>query len=474
MKHPNLPLALATAALLAGCANPGGITPRAKAITPTAAGMPASTTPAAPLAADWWRALGDPALSALIDRALAEQPNLKVAEARLRRAQALQAAADAAGGPQLGLAADATRQLYTQNGQVPPPLGGTWRTPGTLQLEGGWEIDFFGRNRAALAAATGTVRAAQAEVAAARVMLASQVARTWAQLGRLAQQKAIAERALQQRTELLALTQQRVQAGLETVLELRQAEGALPDARQQIEQIDEQITLTRHALAALSAQAPDALNALPLPQPSLALTLPDTLPADLLARRADITAARWRIEAATQDVAAARAAFYPNVNLRAFVGLSSLGLDRLLKSGSEQAGVGAALHLPIFDAGRLRANLGGRTAELDAAVESYNAAVLDAVREVADQLASLASLARQQQQQAQAQAAAEAAFDIATQRYRAGLATQLAVLNAESAVLAQRRLGAELRARVLDTQLALTRSLGGGFTADAELTRNPA
>jgi outer membrane protein TolC len=124
------------------------------------------------------------------------------------------------------------------------------------------------------------------------------------------------------------------------------------------------------------------------------VSLPEALPADLLGRRADISAARWRIEAATRDVDAARAQFYPNINITAFVGLSSVGLDRVLRSGSEQYGAGPAIHLPIFDAGRLRANLRGKASDLDLAIESYNGTVVDAVHDVADQLGSLQSLER--------------------------------------------------------------------------------
>src|SRR6185295_1180004 len=120
---------------------------------------------------------------------------------------------------------------------------------------------------------------------------------------------------------------------------------------------------TRHTLAALSAQPPNALDAMtPKLNDVQPVPVPAAVPADLLARRADITAARWRIEAATSDMQSAKAQFYPNINLTAFIGLASIGLDRLVRSGSEQFGVGPALHLPIFDAGRLRANLRGKTA----------------------------------------------------------------------------------------------------------------
>jgi outer membrane protein TolC len=154
----------------------------------------------------------------------------------------------------------------------------------------------------------------------------------------------------------------------------------------------------------------------------------------------------------------------------AFAGFSSIGLDRLLQSDSQQWGIGPALRLPIFDGGRLRANLRGKTADLDAAIESYNATVIDAVRDVADQVASMQSVTRQQTEQRAAQQAAESAYAIAVQRYEVGLGNYLNVLSAETAVLAQRRLAVDLSARALDTQVALLRALGGGFQADAATT----
>ena len=471
-------LAVTALALLLGCASPGIQRPPAQPLAGAQLGIEPTAEPAPRLAADWWRGFGDPALDSLVERALAGHPSLQLAQARLLKSQAGLDAASAASGPQLNGTLEATRQRFSANAQVPPPLGGSVRTLATAQLDASWEIDFFGRHRAALDAALGSARAAQADLAAARLLLASSVVRSWVQLGRLGDQRGLAQRAVQQRTELLALLRQREQAGLDTRLDLLQGEAALPEARQQLEQVDEQITLVRHALAALSAQPPEALAALPgqkgpswalpLPLPlPLPLTLPAALPADLLGRRADIAAARWRVEAASGEWQGARALFYPNINLRAFVGLSSFGLDRLLRAGSEQVGVGPALHLPLFDAGRLRANLQAKAAEVDAAVASYNTAVLEAVREVADQLGTLASLARQQQDQALAQAAAEAVHEVAGQRFGAGLGNRLGVLNAEAAVLQQRRLAVELRARLLDTQLLLIRTLGGGYDAGA-------
>ncbi len=462
------PGALAMAALLAGCVSPSGIVPQASLRDAASLGLVAGTQPGPQIATQWWRQFGDEQLNRLVDRALAGNPSLKIAQARLVRAQAVTEVAEAANLPQVTGGLDLTRQRYTENGLYPPPLAGSIRNSGTLQLGTSWELDFFGKNRAALDAALGTARAAQADAEAARLLLASNVARGYFQLVRLGDQLVVARRALAQREEALRLVRDRVNAGLDTQLELRQSEGALPEARQQIEALQEQAELTRNALSALAgepaaAQIGSAPSLVDL-KPFAAAT---TLPADLLGQRPDVAAARWRVEAAGQDVISAKSQFYPNINLVAFAGLSSLGLSRLLDAGSTQWGVSPAVRLPIFDAGRLRANLRGKTADLDAAVESYNATLIEAVHEVADQIASIKSIARQQAEQRDAQTSAEAAYQIAVQRYRAGLGNYLNVLTAETSVLNQRRLAVDLAARALDTQVALIRALGGGWQDSA-------
>jgi NodT family efflux transporter outer membrane factor (OMF) lipoprotein len=430
-------------------------------------GLPAEQEATAALDAQWWREFGDGQLNRLIDVALLSNPSLKIVQIRLTRANVAADVTDAATGPQLSATVDAMRQKFTATGMIPPPLAGSTYETGTAQLTGSWELDFFGKNRSALDAALGNARATQADAAAARTVLASNVARNYFQLLRLNEQLGVARRQLAQREQSLRLVTDRVNAGLDTRLELRQSEGALPEARLQIESLNEQMALTRHALSALLGQPAKTPE---LELPALAaikiMAVATQVPSDLLGRRADIAAARWRVEAATQDVSNARSQFFPNINLVAFAGFSSIGLDRLLGAGSEQWGVGPALRLPLFDGGRLRANLRGKATDLDAAIESYNAAVIEAVRDVADQLASAQSINRQQTQQRAAQVAAESAYAIATQRHEAGLSNMLSVLTAETAVLSQRRLAVDLAARALDIQVALMRALGGGYHAE--------
>ena len=295
--------------------------------------------------------------------------------------------------------------------------------------------------------------------------------RSYIGLARLVAQRDVALRTREQREALRQLTIKRVSAGLDTRVEQVQADGALPDVGTQIEALDEQIALARRQLAVLAGQPADALDSLSPRLDALRLSeRPAALQADLLGRRPDVVAARWRVEATLQDIGAARAQFYPDINLSAFVGLSALGLDNLFDGGSRQYGVTPALHLPIFDGGRLRANLRGKEADRDAAIAQYNGVLADALREVGDALTSEASLQRQRSQQGQALAAAEQAYGIALRRHEAGLGNYLLVLNAESQVLSQRRAQVDLQARQLDTRAALMKALGGGWQATAPLT----
>lgn len=454
---------------LSGCANSSGIASTAKPIDPASVGLDAK--PSVPVVADWWKAFGDPTLDDIIDKAVAGSPSIRVAQARYNSASAGVSGARSADGLHLGAEADITRERLSGQGIFPPPLGGGSYTIGNIGTNASYDFDFFGRNRAAIEAAIGSQRAAQADAQSARIMLATNVARTYVSLGRLFAQRDVAARSLSQRNEILSLIKQRVSGGLDTNVELRQGEESLPETRQQIEQLDEQIALARHALAALTAQPPDTYDQLVVPLNAVqAVPVPAVLPADMLGRRADISAARWRIEAYSAEVRNAKARFYPNINLTAAAGFNAIGLQNVFQAASKQWSVEPAITLPIFDQGALRANLSGRAADLDAAVETYNGLVIDAVHDAADQISSVRAIERQQAEQANAQQAAESAYDLATQRYKAGLGTYLTVLNAESTVLAQRRLAADLKARSIDVQIALIRALGGGYDDAAAQT----
>lgn len=414
----------------------------------------------------WWKAYGDVQLNALIDEALAGSPTLAQAEARLRRAQALANQAKAAELPGVSANGSVERAKQSYNYGIPAdfvPQG--YNNYGRLSLDFGWELDFWGKNRSAVAAATSEAQAAEADAAQARLMLATSIASTYADLARLYAECDVAERSVALRLETESLVRDRVANGLDTRGELRQAEAGAPNARAELAAIDEQIAQTRNGLAALLGAGPDRGQA--IARPSIAslkpFGLPANLAADLIGRRPDVVAAKWRAEAASKRIGQAKAAFYPNVNLAAGIGVQALHLSDVFASGSDIGSVGPAVSLPIFEGGRLRANLRAAEADRDSAVAAYDSAVTQALRDVADVAASERALSTRLAESRAALAANEDGFRIARLRYQGGLSTYQNVLIAELAVLAQRRIVADLETRALTLDVALVRALGGGF-----------
>lgn len=418
----------------------------------------------------WWTAYGDPQLSNLIEEGLSGSPTLAQAEARLRRAQSQAAVARAAELPSVSVNGAISDQKQSYNNGIPPafvPQG--YNTGGRLTLDFNWELDFWGKNRAAVAAATSEARAAQADAAEARLMLSTNIANAYADLARLYAEHDVAERALAVRSETEGLVSKRVDNGLDTQAELRQAQAGPPTARAELAALDEQIAQTRNQLAALLGKGPDRGVSIARPQVATLKTfgLPANLSADLIGRRPDLTAARWRAQAAESRTKEAKAAFYPNINLAAFIGAQALHLDNVFDSGSDIGSVGPALSLPIFEGGRLRAGLRGAQASRDEAVAAYDETLTQALRDVADVAASQRALGVRLSESRAALAANEDAFRIAKLRYDGALSDYQSVLLAEQAVLAQRRIVADLESRAFTLDIALVRALGGGFSAQS-------
>ena len=414
----------------------------------------------------WWQGFGDEQLDQLVEHALEESPNVTIAAKRLEQARANAEAAKAAIYPQINGNASVARQRLSENSFYPPPYGGSYQTLADASVNASWDLDFWGKNRNALKAALSETQARQAEQQAARLMVSTAVVRTYFQLAQAFQQQSLAERALNERKQELKLIQDRLQTGLDTNLELNQGRGSLAAAEVDMESARANVALARHALATLSAENPQALQTLQPALPAMDIqALPADVPVDIIGRRPDLAAARARVDAATSGIAATKAEFYPNINLSAFIGLSSFGLGEFMNFGSRVLGAGPAIHLPIFDAGRLRANLKSKNADLDIAIASYNQTLLEAVQDVADQITSLDTVHKQVQKQEAALQAAEEAYRLANLRYKAGLSPYLNVLSAEDQVLRERSRALGLKARRLDLNIALIKSLGGGYAA---------
>jgi NodT family efflux transporter outer membrane factor (OMF) lipoprotein len=414
----------------------------------------------------WWTAYGDPQLDDLIDEALSGAPSLIQAEARVSQAQAFAKQAGAALLPQVSAqgAISASKQSY--NLGVPRdfvPQG--WNDVGSFAGALDWQLDFFGRNRALLAAAASSAEAARAEAAAARLSLSTAVATAYGDLAKLHADRDAATEAVRVRAESEALIAQRAAHGLETEAALERARAGKAAAEAELEANDEAIGLIRNGIAALLGQGPDRGLAIDRPRPEAirADGLPENLRADLIGRRPDIAAARLTAEAARQRVKAAKADFYPNVNLTAVIGEQSLSVDKLVKSGSMFGAIGPAVSLPIFSAGRIEGAYRGAFADYERAVANYDATVARAFKEVADSAVSARALGARLGKSHEALAASKRAYELMRLRYDRGLATYLDVLSAEDALIANRRSVAELDTRAFILDVALIRALGGGY-----------
>lgn len=419
---------------------------------------------------NYWQAFGDPQLDALVKSALAESPSLALADARIRRANAMTDAAGSALWPQLALNGESIDQRFSENGMVSPTYAGKTRTNNRLALDAGIELDVWGKYRRALEGAKAARTASELEARAARVALAAAVTRAYLEFDRQHRQLALIDQQIGLRQETERLQGVRFKAGLDAEIDRNLQHQGIAQLRSERAQLEERVSLQANALAALAGQGPEAGSRLAAPALSgeLDAHLPSQLPSDLLANRPDLQAARLRVEAAAADVDYSRAQFYPSVNLSAFAGFSAIGLDNLLDPASRIYGIGPTLRLPIFEAGRLRAGLAGKTADYDAAVEQYNANLVDAMREVADQARSLDGAARQGERVKEAQAAADRGVKLVETRMGQGLASRIQLLSARMQRLGQDRADIDVRAHRLDAAVGLARALGGGFTAEQD------
>ena len=415
----------------------------------------------------WWTLYRDPQLDRLIGEGLAGSPDLAAAVARFRTAQGLAQQAGAALLPSVDALASVDYQ--NQSGNLAGRAADGWHATGTAALSFNLDLDLFGKNRAALRAAKKDAGAARFDADEARLLLTTGIASSYADLAALYAQRDNLEAALDIRAQTLKFVQARYDAGLETIDTVRQAAARIPQTKADLAATDEAIMLDKHALAALIGQGPD--RALTIARPAAETLQAQGIPTDasvnLIGRRPDIAAARTRVEAAGERIKEARAAFYPDINIGALVGLQSLGLGSLISSGSQFASVSPAVSLPLFHGGALQGQYRGRRGQYDEAVAQYDGQVVQALRETADTLTSEKQLAERLAQSRSALADYQEALRVARGRYEEGLTDYLTVLTAEESVVNARLQVAQLETRAFTLDVQLVRALGGGFSTRA-------
>jgi NodT family efflux transporter outer membrane factor (OMF) lipoprotein len=417
----------------------------------------------------WWEAYNDPELSRLIDEALKGSPTLVQAEARLRAADA---AAEVARGATLP-SASATAQagMLEQSREIGFPaefakfLPKGFHSSGEVKVSAAYDFDLFGRNRAALAAAVSQAEASRADVAQTRITLSTAVAQAYGELIKVSSQRFGAGETLKNRLETARLVNDRFRIGLETQITARQADAAVHTAEAVVAQKDAEVLVARHRIAALLGQGPDRGLDVTAPMAEMfkPLALPPNLAVDLVGRRPDLVAAKLRAQAAAKRIDVAKADFYPNITLNAYIGQQSLPLEKLFTPAAAIGQFGPALSLPIFEGGRLQGAYRGARADYDSAVADYDHTLTTALQEVADAAANLQSGERQLDAHRKALSEGEAAYNAAKLRYQGGLSSFVDLLSAEDAVIVERRTFGDAQADTFLDDVALVRALGGGF-----------
>jgi NodT family efflux transporter outer membrane factor (OMF) lipoprotein len=465
---------------MAGCANYSGLDTQGQRLDANTlqtgkslSGVTLSS--AAWPSADWWKSLGDPQLDGLINEALQNSPDMQVASARAHQAQAAAYAADAARMPTLDASAGVSRSRLAKD-QDPRGEGDAYSTVRNIGASFNYTFDLWGGQRAAWEAALGQARAAQVDQQAARLTLAADVAKAYSDLGQAHIVRDLAEEDLKRTRQMLELSQRRLDSGIDSHYQYQQTESLAASSESQLIDAQKQLQSAKIALAVLLGKGPDRGGELARPavlKPA-AVAVPAVLPAELLGRRPDLIAARWRVEAAGRNIDASKTRFYPNLNLSASAGAESLLGDAMFGSASRFFNIAPTVSLPIFDGGRLRADLDARDADYDLAVAQYNKTLVQALGDIGNTLSQLRDTGRQIQAQQHATDIAQQSYDTVVQRYGSGIGSYLDVLSIEQQLLQAQRQLATLNAGQITLSIQLMQALGGGYSASNVASTTPA
>jgi NodT family efflux transporter outer membrane factor (OMF) lipoprotein len=470
--HAQRCLLLLVAVAAAGCA-----TTTAKAVAPPVAvpgawqgaGGDAAAPPAGDLS-HWWETLGDRTLTELVEQALVANPDLRIAQSRLRQARAERGLAKSDFLPSIdGAVAGSTSKT----------TGTSTRESYTAGLDASWEVDVFGATRQAVSAAQADVAASEASLHDTQVSLAAEVALGYVELRSYQARLAISRSSLARQEETLDLTRWRAQAGLTSELDVEQSRANAEQTRAQIPSLETALAQTEHALATLVGQPPAALHDLLAsegPIPTIPETVAVGIPADALRQRPDIRAAERQLVAAIARVGEAKAARFPTFRLSGALGASGPSVGDLLSAETVARSLLGSLTAPIFYRGRIRRQIEIQSEAEEQALVGYESTVLAALEEVENAIVSLANARRRRVSLEAAAEASRIAAELARQRYTTGLTSYQTVLDTERTVLSAED---SLESSKADGALALVRlykALGGGWTPApvAEATNTPA
>ncbi len=477
-----LALVLSGASLLNAC-SVGPDYQRPEVAVPAKWSQTANIAQSAPYQADWWKTFNDPVLDQLIAEAAASNLDLQQAAARIRDARAQQTIAVAAALPQITSRSNLSRRSNNiSSGGGSSAIGTTGTTGTTGSTAGGfgignqiinifqagfdaqWELDVFGGIRRGIEAAEASVDAEIENRRDVLVSLQGEVARLYTELRANQQQLTVTRGNLQSQRQTLELTRVRNHAGIASTLEVTQQQALVATTEAQLPTYETAIQQAIHAIGTLLGQEPEALTARletqqPLPVGAPAIT---NLPSELLRRRPDIRRSERQLAAATAQIGVATAELYPKFNLAAFLGLQNTNITDISPLGKSWSAA-ASISMPIFNWGKLQANIRSKEAQQEELLLSYRSTILTALREVEDSLIAYSRESQRQQSLAESVAANQLALEFANERFQKGLTGFLDVLISQRTLLqAQNDLIAS-QAQTNEHLIALYKALGGGW-----------
>lgn len=433
-----------------------------KVEAPWREGRPDDAAPKGP----WWQRFGDARLNALEEQAVANNPTLALANARLAQSRAALAATSASLLPQLGVGARATRQKISANRPLTNYASQNFSTVQNdlvLSMTVGYEVDLAGRVQRSIEGAGAAVEQSAADFENTRLLLTADLATNYFNLRAIDTELDVLERAIALQRRALELVTARHDLGAATGLDVAQQQALLDTTLVQVDVLRRQRGLYEHAIATLAGiPAPNftlAADVRELTPPAVPLGVPS----DVLERRPDIASAERAMASANAQIGVASAAFFPSITLAPTIGLESRALSSLFEAPSLLWSVGVSATQVLFDNGRLQANVEFARAGHAAAIANYRRVVLTAMQEVEDGITGLAALDRASAQARTAVASAGRVLEMSTARYEGGASAYLDVIGAQQALLASERQAAQLLGQRLLTSVFLVKALGGDW-----------
>ena len=422
----------------------------------------------------WWQRFGDARLNTLAEQALAGSPTIALATARLAQSNAALAATDAGRYPQVGLGVRDSRTRISANRPLTnnnAPNFSTTQNDYVGVLTASYEADFFGRVQRSVEGARASAEQAAADFENIRLLLTSDLATAYFNLRAVDIELDVLARAIALQRESLSYVKSRHELGAASGLEVAQQQTLLDNTMTQVDVLRRQRAQFEHAIATLTGTpaplfslAPD-INALTPPE------VPIGIPSDVLERRPDVAAAERAMAAANAQVGVASSAFFPSINLGAFYGTESSLLERLFTIPSYIWSLGVTLAQPIFDGGRIRANIDNARAGYDASVALYRRTILTAMQEAEDGIIGAAALERAHTQALATVTSASRVLELARARYEGGLGSSLDVITAQQAQLNSERQAAQLLGQRLLVSVFLVKALGGDWQGAKKIAR---